>query len=200
MANPAAKERAALAEALRGVSPDAPTLCEGWTARDLATHLVVRDSRPDLMAGQKLPVVGGRARAALRKLQQTDYPALVDRVAAGPRWSPARVRAVDTITNPVEFYVHTEDVLRAQPGFDPRSRRTITADVQGRLWTQGVRGLFLFGARAQHQRVTFLSPAYGAVTRGRAHDPLRVIEGPPEELVLWAFGRRQVAAVDVTTP
>ena len=201
MIHPAAQERSALAETLRSVPPDAPTLCEGWDARDLAVHIVVRDSRPDLLAGERLPVMGGRARAGLEELRRTDYQTLVDRVAAGPpRWSPTRLRPVDNLTNTVEFYVHTEDVLRAQQDFDPDTRRDITADVRSRLWKQGTQGLFLLGARSQHQRITFISPQYGAVTRGRAADPLSVIQGPPEEIVLWAFGRRSVAAVHQTAP
>lgn len=35
--------------------PDAPTLGAGWKTRDLAAHLVVRESRPDAAAG----VIGG---------------------------------------------------------------------------------------------------------------------------------------------
>ncbi len=35
-------ERAALADLMAELGPDAPTLCEGWTTRDLAAHLVVR--------------------------------------------------------------------------------------------------------------------------------------------------------------
>ncbi|WP_157983925.1 TIGR03085 family metal-binding protein [Nesterenkonia muleiensis] len=199
MAHPAAQERQALSEALRGVAADAPTLCEGWDARDLAVHIVVRDSRPDLLSGERLPVVGGRARAALEELKRTDYQTLVDRVAAGPpRWSPTRLRAVDNLANTVEFYVHTEDVLRAQQDFDPNHRRDIRPDVRAQLWKQGAQGLFLLAARSQHQRITFISPHHGAVTRGRTTDPLCVIQGPPEENVLWAFGRRGVAAVDLT--
>ena len=42
----ARRERAALCNTLRAVGPDAPTLCTGWTARDLAAHLVVREHAP----------------------------------------------------------------------------------------------------------------------------------------------------------
>src|SRR4029077_13758842 len=45
------RERAALVEILRAVGPDAPTLCEGWTTRDLTAHLVVRERRPDALPG-----------------------------------------------------------------------------------------------------------------------------------------------------
>lgn len=199
MQSPPKEERAALADALRGVPADAPTLCEGWEARDLAVHILVRDSRPDLMVGERLPLLGRRARRALEELKAQDYGSLVDKVAAGPpRWAPSRLRPLDTAMNTVEFCVHTEDVLRAQADFDLGSRRKVSERVRTQLWKQGVQGLFLVGARSQHQRITFISPGHGSVTRGRHGDPLRVMQGSPEELVLWAFGRRRAADVEIS--
>ena len=37
------RERRELCELLAEVGPDAPTLCEGWTTLDLASHLVLRE-------------------------------------------------------------------------------------------------------------------------------------------------------------
>lgn len=51
MTNPARSERHALCDLFMEVGPDAPTLCGEWTTRDLAAHLVVRESRPDAAAG-----------------------------------------------------------------------------------------------------------------------------------------------------
>src|ERR1700751_191885 len=59
----AQRERAALVEILRAVGPDAPTLCEGWTTRDLVAHLVVRERRPDPLPGL---VFGPRASYTVR--------------------------------------------------------------------------------------------------------------------------------------
>ncbi|WP_346995752.1 maleylpyruvate isomerase N-terminal domain-containing protein, partial [Dietzia sp. SLG310A2-38A2] len=42
----AQRERSALVETMRAAGPEAPTLCAGWTTRDLAAHLVVREARP----------------------------------------------------------------------------------------------------------------------------------------------------------
>ena len=39
-------ERAGLAADLSRLGPDAPTLCKGWTARDLLTHLLLRENDP----------------------------------------------------------------------------------------------------------------------------------------------------------
>src|SRR5690606_3490565 len=43
-------ERAALVATARDTDPDAPTLCEGWTARHLLAHLVEREHQPWFVA------------------------------------------------------------------------------------------------------------------------------------------------------
>ena len=45
---------------MRAAGPEAPTLCAGWTTRDLAAHLVVREARPDAAAGIVLPALASR--------------------------------------------------------------------------------------------------------------------------------------------
>src|SRR4051812_32989801 len=52
-------ERAALADLMAALGPDAPTLCTGWTTRDLAAHLIVRATRPDAAAGIMLAGLAG---------------------------------------------------------------------------------------------------------------------------------------------
>ena len=55
----AQRERAALVATMRSVGPDAPTLCEGWTTRDLAAHLVIREYRVDAAPGILIPLFAG---------------------------------------------------------------------------------------------------------------------------------------------
>lgn len=59
----------ALAADLLVAGPDAPTLCEGWTAADLARHLYVRERAPWLL-NQDAQASGGRNQVApaFRKL------------------------------------------------------------------------------------------------------------------------------------
>lgn len=200
MSTVAAAERAALADALRGVSPDAPTLCEGWDARDLAIHIVTRDSRPDAMIGKSLPLVGKASRRALEAISDLDYSALIERVAAGPQgFAPTRIGRVDDLVNASEFYVHTEDVLRAQPDFEPEAVREIPERTAKALWRSNAETMFRVNAHRRRDRITYLSPGYGAVTLGRPNDPLVTVKGDPGEVVLWAYGRREVAQVSVTT-
>ena len=51
----AQQERETLSDLLLEHGPDAPTLCEGWDAADLAAHLVVRERRPDSGPGLVWP-------------------------------------------------------------------------------------------------------------------------------------------------
>ena len=48
-------ERDAACDALLAVAPDSPTLCEGWSAHDLAAHLWVREHDPLALPGVVVP-------------------------------------------------------------------------------------------------------------------------------------------------
>lgn len=193
----AAVERAVLARALEEAGPEAPTLCAGWDAQDLAAHLVMRDGHVDLLAARRIPKPGTHFRGEPPAEGALDFDELVERFAAGPpRWSLARLGVVDDAMNTLEFFVHVEDVLRAG-SVAPSERREISPAVQAKLWSFASKTLFLAAARTEHRRVTWLSPGFGAVTHGRRRDSLQIVEGAPGELALRAFGRGQVADVDV---
>ncbi len=192
-------DRAEMADALAAVSPDAPTLCEGWDARDLAIHLVLRDGRPDVLlgelAGKAVPAAGRPAAAVRERLEQMPWDELVDEVRGGPPpWSPTRVPAVERQFNGAEFYVHTQDVLRAQPGFSRGDLPEVSSDQRERLW----RTLKVFPMRYGKSTVGVVrqvpSGPSAVVRQGARSVTLR---GQPEELLLHAFGRRPQAAVEV---
>jgi uncharacterized protein (TIGR03085 family) len=119
--NPAQRERAALVETLRAVGPDAPTLCEGWTTRDLAAHLVVRERRLDATLGIALPMLAdytGKVQA--KTAQSHSWEELVDMVSSGPPlYSPFKL--LDPVVNVGEMFIHHEDVRRAADGWQPRA-------------------------------------------------------------------------------
>ena len=60
MTTHAQRERLLLADLLERSGPDDPTLCEGWTTRDLAAHVVVRERRGDAAAGLVIPRLADR--------------------------------------------------------------------------------------------------------------------------------------------
>jgi uncharacterized protein (TIGR03085 family) len=196
MTNYARAERTALCDTLVGTGPDAPTLCEGWRTRDLAAHLVVRERRPDAQAGIYLPPLAARTRSVQSATADQPWTSLVAAVRSGPpRWNPTRVPVVDEAVNTAEFFVHHEDVRRAQPGWQPRD---LDDDQQRALWrlcsTTG-----RLAARHAEVGIELVAPGHGRV-RVKRGDPMVRVEGAPAELVLYLFGRRQVAQVRLDGP
>ena len=122
-----------------------------------------------------------------------DYTALVARVRQGaPAWNPMSHPTVDELTNLVEYFVHLEDVRRAQPGWEPRE---LPAALQGKLWSalkrsarlifrKSATGIVLIG-EGQGRHAAKLPDQHGTV----------VLRGTPAELVLYAYGRKAVARV-----
>src|SRR4051794_19999893 len=125
-------ERSALCDLVLEVGPDAPTLCEGWTTRDLAAHLVVREHRPDAALGIVASPLAAHGEKVRLATAGRPWDELVSAVRAGPpMWSPMRIAAVDRAANTLEFYVHHEDVRRATEGWAPR---VLDPDLDAQLW------------------------------------------------------------------
>jgi uncharacterized protein (TIGR03085 family) len=189
-------ERELLADALLEVGPAAPTLCEGWTTRDLAAHLVSRERRADAAAGIVVkPLAGWGEQVRLHYRDHHSYPTLVKRVREVPWWSVLAVPAVDEMTNLLEYFVHHEDILRAQPGWKPRQ---LEPEFVRSLWTR-VPGLARMALRGAPATVTVEALGYGHIVAGRGERTVRLL-GEPPELVLFFFGRQRVAQVDVQGP
>lgn len=189
-------ERQALCDTLLDVGPQASTMCDGWAARDLAAHLVVRERRPDAAVGMYLPALAGHTASVQDDLAAGPWPELVERVRSGPPfWHPARFAVVDEAFNLAEFYVHHEDVRRAQPDWRPRE---LTLDLEAALWRAcGTAGRLTL--RRADVGVELVSPEHGRVV-ARGGSPTVRVEGSPGELLLFAFGRREVAQVDLDGP
>ena len=197
MSTPATLERRRFADELLAVGPDADTLCEGWTARDLAAHVVLRDRRPDAAAGVLVSALSGYTDKVQDKIADQDWEKLVDQVRAGPPfWSPTRLDKVDRLVNTTEFFVHLEDLRRAHPGW---AARVLDDDLVDDLDGALRRSAKLF-ARKAPAGIT-LEP-----DGGRAHvvandaEPMVTVRGPVGELVLWIFGRQAHALVTYDGP
>ena len=192
-------ERAALADALIEAGPHAPTLCGGWTAADLAAHLVIRESRPDAAVGiVARPAARWTARVQTALRDRTPYPRVVDRLRAGPPpWSPFRVGSLDEAANTVEFFVHHEDLRRAAEGWEPRRLDEEFSEV---LWSRLRRSARLM-FRASPVGVTLVCTAAGGgplrTVLAKAATPQMVtVTGEAQELLLFAFGRKDAARVE----
>ncbi|SCE90973.1 TIGR03085 family protein [Micromonospora viridifaciens] len=191
----ARSEREALADLLLDLGPDAPTIDEGWTTRDLAAHLVVRERRPDAAGGILLPPLRRYGEAVRRRVAAGPYADLVARVRRPPVWSPVSNPLTDELVNTVEFFIHHEDVRRAQPGWLPRD---LPAGFSAVLWKR-VATLARVALRRFPADLLIQAPGYGERTVGRGGERLRVVASPGE-LALFVSGRQRVARVQVDGP
>ncbi|WP_115944882.1 TIGR03085 family metal-binding protein [Amycolatopsis thermalba] len=184
----AAEERRLLSLLLDETGPDAPTLCQGWLTRDLAAHLVVRESRPDAALGILLPPLAGHTQRVQDAIAAQPWPELVDRVRRGPAWYwPTSIGRLDELTNTAEFLVHHEDVRRARPGWAPRPAEA-TRDAAA--W-RAARTAARINLRRVPVGVT-LRTTDGREATARTGAEQVTVTGDPVELLLFVFGRDAV--------
>lgn len=191
---PARRERAALCDLFAELGPDQPTLCGDWTTRDLAAHLVVRERRPDAAIGIIVSKAAGYTDKVQSGVAARVWDELVGTVRSGPPvWSPTRIGKIDELANTVEFFVHLEDVRRAQPTWEPR-------DLDDDL-TTALHGML--GKMAK--RLVKSSPVGIVLEPDDDHEPIVAkqaepsvtVRGPVGELVMFVFGRQTHSSVEV---
>jgi uncharacterized protein (TIGR03085 family) len=189
--------------------PDAPTLCAGWRTADLAAHLVLREHRPDAAAGVMGGPLARHTAQTQRKLsKRTPYPKLVEMIRTGPpRFSFFGIPGVDAKANFAEYFVHHEDVRRAQPDWEPRDLSTDLTDI---VWSQLSHARFMLrkvpvgiefarddlGDRPGSQQPGTQPSAQRPVRMTvRPRTPVVTVIGAPAELLMWTFGRTGAARV-----
>jgi uncharacterized protein (TIGR03085 family) len=181
-------ERAALCALFDELGPDEPTLCTGWTTRDMAAHLVLRERRPDAAPGILLAPLAGHTKRVQDAYAARPWAELVDLVRSGPpALSPARIPAVDKMINSAEFFIHHEDVRRAQPGWQPRD-------------PDPARDAMAWAAVSRSGRLTMRRSPVGLVLRRpdgaeavvKRGPNTVILSGEPGELLLFASGRDAV--------
>ncbi|MEU6126036.1 TIGR03085 family metal-binding protein [Streptomyces sp. NPDC047123] len=191
MSTHAKRERLLLADLLEAEGPEAPTVCEGWRTRDLAAHVVVRERRADAAGGLLIKQLAGRLERVQAEFAAKPYEELVQLIRTGPpRFSPFSLKQIDEASNAVEFYVHTEDVRRARPGWTPRELDPVFADA---LWSRLERTARLVGRKAPVGLV--LRRPDGQTAVAHRGTPVVTATGEPSELLLYAYGRQEVADV-----
>ncbi|WP_225848340.1 TIGR03085 family metal-binding protein [Streptomyces sp. HPF1205] len=192
MSTHAQRERLLLADILEGAGPDAPTLCQGWTTRDLAAHVVVRERRGDAAAGIVVPKLADRLERVRAQYATKPYEELIQLIRTGPpRLSPFSLKQVDEAANTIEFYVHSEDVRRAAPDWTPRAIDPLFADA---LWVRLERVARMLGRRCPVGLV--LRRPDGQTVVAHKGSPVVTVTGEPSELAVFAFGRQRAATVE----
>ncbi len=180
-----ADERAAMCDLLETLGPDAQTMCEGWTTRDLLAHLLMRERRPDAAGGIVVPLLARRMERVMASIARKPYAEMIEQFRSGPPiWSPYAFPVLGDKANVAEFFVHHEDIRRAQPKWEPRVGDAGRDDA---LWT-----LLKLTGRLLYRRsavgVTLRSAGRSDVVVKRA-EPGVVVVGLPGEIVLQAYGR-----------
>jgi uncharacterized protein (TIGR03085 family) len=124
---------------------------------------------------------------------------LVEIIRKGPpRFSLFGIPGIDAKANFAEYFVHHEDVRRAQPGWEPRDLDDALADA---IWSQLSQARFLLrkvpvgiefarddtAGRAETSRRVRMTV--------RARTPMVTVIGAPAELLMWTFGRTDAARI-----
>lgn len=193
-----AQERAQLCAVLDDLGPSAPTLLEGWSTHDLAAHIVLRERDPLAAPGLVLP--GALARFAERRrlalVQHRDFARLVAQIRSGPPPGFFRIGWVRSLANLNEFFVHHEDVRRAN-GMAPR---TLAPEMEAALWRNVRRGGRFLARRLRDAGLEVEWAGTGERLRVRRGEPTARVSGPPGELLLYLFARQAVTRVEVSGP
>jgi uncharacterized protein (TIGR03085 family) len=190
-----AVEREMLCDLMLELGPDAPTLLSPWTTRDLAAHLFIREN--DLRAAPGLVVPGAWGRFTERHrvaLTRTDYGELLATIRSGPPLGFFRIGWVRRGPNLNEFFVHHEDVRRAN-GREPRTNSTALEEA---LWRNVGFARWFLSRRLRNVGLELEWAGTNKVARARRGAPAARLTGRPGELLLYLFGRTTVAEVEVS--
>jgi uncharacterized protein (TIGR03085 family) len=194
-----AQERLALCDLFDELGADVPTLLNGWTAKDLASHIVLRER--DLIAGPCLVLPGLFQRFAERRrvrlAEQREFEWLVARIRAGPPPGFFRIGWVRSVPNLNEFFVHHEDLRRAN---DLGPRDSLTPALEAALWRNVRQGTRFLSRRLRGIGLEISWAGTDERMTVRDAEPTARLSGPPGELLLYIFGRQAAARVEVTGP
>lgn len=198
MTTVASHERTLLCASAQQVGPDAPTLCGGWDVRELVIHLLLREGHPLAAAGILVPALAGVRRRTEDRLAREDFADLVRTLRHGPPLlSPFSVPVAGPIANIAEFFVHHEDIRRAQDDWAPRQQSPRAEDTIWRVLTVLGRGTSLTAPTGVVLRRSDRDGARSRLRRAPSDAGDVVVTGLPSELLLFAYGRQEHSLVEL---
>jgi uncharacterized protein (TIGR03085 family) len=194
MSTLAERERAALSDTLLAVGPDAPTLCDGWLARDLAAHLVLREHEPIAAMGIWGGPLKGHTERRQDELAAQPWDRLVDQVRRPPAiWHPARWgQRLERVFDDGEFFIHHEDLRRGDGIARPRE---LSREDEQALW-QVLSGAGKLAYRRSPVGIVVDIPGRGR-TELHKGDRQVTLHGPVGEVLLASYGRGRAAQIDI---
>ncbi len=192
--NLARDERQRLCDLALELGPDAPTLCGDWNVQELLAHLLVRE-RSVLAVGIVISPLAGLTERAMERAQRPGLAAMVARLRS-TRFTPVWLAQVDTLVNTMEYFVHHEDIRRAQPSWEPRE---LSSYEQGQVWG----GLKVTGkglVRPAGVPVILQRSDKDSLAVLRAGDDPVTVTGLPSELTMFVYGRAQHRGLEYAGP
>lgn len=187
-------ERAQLCDLLDEVGPSAPTLLEPWTTHDLAAHLVLREHDSSAAPGLVIPGAWGRYAERRRvALKDKAFTELVATIRSGPPRGFFSIGWVRRSPNLNELFVHHEDVRRA----NNLAPRTNPPAEDAALFCNVTRARWFLSRRLRGAGLELAWAGTDTVVRARRGQPTARVSGLPGELLLFLFGRRDAAEVEI---
>ena len=186
-------ERAALCDTALQVGEDQPTLSGEWTVKDLVVHLLVREGSPAAV-GILVKPLEKVLDLEMRRVGRQPFNVLVERLRQGPPvWSPYAVPRLDATLNTLEYFVHHEDIRRAQPEWTARDLGAASEKLLWAMVRTGGKGL----TRSAPVGVTIENATTGSRAVLKPGEPSVVVRGIPSEVTLFVFGRKAQANVEL---
>jgi len=144
-----------------------------------------------------VPVPGAWGRFAERRrlaLKKTGFTDLVATIRSGPPPGFFRIGWVHRFPNLNEFFVHHEDVRRAN-GSRPRTNPPAE---DAALFRNVAHTPWVLSRRLRGAGLDLVWAGTDQVIRARRGQPMARLRGLPGELLLFLFGRRDAANVEIT--
>jgi uncharacterized protein (TIGR03085 family) len=191
----ARREREALCDLGLVLGQDAPTLSGDWTAKELFAHLHLREHSLLGAPGLLIPPLSGLTDREMARIVRQDFTVLVERVRSRGL-TPYAIPPVDKAVNTLEYFVHHEDLRRAQPGWSPRE---LPPADESALWS----AIRLFGrglVRPAGVPVRIRRTDTGAEATLRGGGEPAVLSGLPSEIVMFLYGRDQHLGLEFSGP
>ncbi|MDP3892401.1 TIGR03085 family metal-binding protein [Nocardioides sp.] len=188
-------ERHQLCDLALVLGGSAPTLCGEWDVKQLVVHLLVRERSLVGSPGIVVPALSGLTERVSQRMARADLPLLVDQLRH-PRLAPAAIGPLDRLMNTAEFFVHHEDIRRAQQAWKPRE---LSSGQETALWKLA-RSLGKGLVRGAGVPVVIEDSRTGAKAVLRRDTEAVVISGLPSEILLYLYGRQQVTDLDISGP
>ena len=121
MSTHAKRERLLLADLLEAAGPTPRPCARAGRPAISPPMWWCASAVPTPRAGSLIKQLAARLDRVQTEFAEKPYEELIQLIRTGPpRFSPFSLKQVDEASNTVEFYVHAEDVRRAQPDWTPR--------------------------------------------------------------------------------